>query len=345
MDIRSYFNSFKNADLVEGITETPLQCGYINSKNMFNMKSTSQTAIIFEKDYSSITLLPQVNRGAKAATQGKERKAETFALELGYFKHADRLTGDDIQTWRQVGRTDDETLARATAEKMEDMKRAYDQTMEYMKLRALQGVSKSPDGIVMADMYTEFGATQATVDFVLGTSTTNVDAKIRELKNTIAKNVKTGGAISGIEVLVDPSFFNKLISHPAIKNAYQYFAANTNILRDSESKYMPWGVMDWFTHQGVTFVSYDFTFNLPNGTQEVGLAADTGIAYAQGIKDLFRGYHGPSAKLSGANQPGQELYVRSYVDDRDEYVEFEMETAPLFVATRPASIVKPFTSN
>lgn len=345
MDIRSYFNSFKNSDFVDGITETPLQYGYLNSKNMFNVKSTNQTAIVFDRDYSTITLLPQVNRGSKVATQGKERKADTFSLELAYFKHADRLTGDDIQGHRRVGRTDNETLAHATAEKMEDLRAAWDQTQEYMKLQAIKGVAKTPDGIVMADMYNKFGITQTQVDFLLGTSTTNVDAKIRELKSTIAKNVKTGGAIGGVEVLVDPSFFNKLISHPAIKNAYQYFAAQTNVLRESEMQYMKWGVMNWFTHQGITFVEYDATFNLPDGSQELAFAADSGVAYAQGVKDLFRGYNGPSNKLSAANQPGQELYVRTKVDPDDEFVEFEIEAAPLLICTKPASVVKLVTSN
>lgn len=347
MNIRDYFNSFKNTDFVDGITQTPLQYGYINSQNLFNVKSTNQTAIIFDRDYSNITLLPQVNRGAKAATQGKERTADSFALKLAYFKHADRLTGDDIQGHRQVGRTDNETIAHATAEKMEDMRRAWDQTQEYMKLQALKGQFKTPEGIVVADMYSEFAITQTSIDFALGTAGTNVDSKIRQLKSTIAKNVMNGGAIGGVKVLVDPVFFDKLISHASMKNAYQFYmnsGAGNEALRDDTAEYMKWGVMDHFTHRGITFVSYDATFNLPDGSSELAFADSTGIAYADGVRDLFRGYHGPSAKMSEANQPGQELFMRTYMDDRDEYVEFELEAAPLYFCTRPASVIK-LTSN
>lgn len=340
MNIRDYYNDFKNADFVEAITTTPLQYGYINSLNLFNVKSTNQTAIIFDKDMSTTTLLPQVNRGAKAATQGKERTAETFALRLAYFKHEDRLTGEDIQSWRQVGSTDSETLARATAEKLTDMRLAWDQTQEYMKLQTLKGIFKTPDGVTMANMFTEFDITQTSIDFALGTSTTNVDAKIRELKSHIAKNVLNGGAISGVEVLVDPEFYDKLISHPNIKTAYQYYANNgSQALRDDMTRYMKWGIMDTFSHRGITFVSYDATFNLPDGTTELAFAASTGIAYARGVRDLFRGYTGPSNKLSEANQPGQELFMRTYVDPKDEFVEFEIEAAPLYFATKPASLV------
>lgn len=343
MTIRDYFNSFKNADFVDGITQTPLQYGYINSQNLFNTKSTNQTAIIFDKDYQTVTLLPQVNRGAKASTQGHERKVDTFSIPLAYFKHEDRITNEDIQGWRQPGSTDNETYGRVTAEKMGDMRLAWDQTTEYMRLQALKGVTKSPDGVVMADMFAQFNITQSQIDFDLGTSTTNVDQKIRTLKTGIAKSVMNGGAIAGVKVLVDPVFYDKLISHPNIKNAYQFYMANgagNQALRDDNTEYMKWGIMDHFTHRGITFVSYDATFNLPNGTTEVAFTDSTGIAYADGVKDLFRGYNGPSAKLSEANQPGQELFVRSYVDPRDEFIEFELEAAPLMFCTRPASLFK-----
>lgn len=341
MNIRDYFNSFKNSDFVDSITQTPLQYGYINSRDLFQTRSTNQTAIVFDKDYSEITLLPQVNRGAKAATQGKERTADTFALRLAYFKHADRLTGEDIQSWRQVGSTDDETLARATAEKLTDMRRAWDQTREYMKLQAIKGVFKTPDGAVVADMFSEFGITQTVIDFELGTNTTNVDAKIAELKRTIAKAVLNGGAINGVEVMVDEAFYDQLINHPQIKNAYQYYLnSGKQVLRDDMSDYMQWGIMDHFEHRGVTFVSYDATFNLPNGTTEEAFEDKSGIAIAKGVRDLFRGYNGPSNKLSEANAPGQELFMRTFVDSRDEFVEFEMEAAPLFFCTRPKSLIK-----
>lgn len=344
--IRNYFESFKNSDFVEGITQTPLQYGYINSRNYFNVKPTTQTAIIFDKDYSTTTLLPQVNRGDKSATEGKERTADTFALKLAYFKHEDRLTGGDIQGHRRVGSTEDQTLAAATAEKLTDMRLAWDQTQEYMKLQALKGIFKTPDGVVMANMFTEFGVSQTSIDFALGTSTTNVDQKIRLMKSAISKNVLNGGAIGGVEVLVDPEFFDKLISHPNMKNAYQFYQnSGAQLLRDDLSSYMKWGIMDEFTFRGVRFISYDATFNLPNGTTEAAFAASTGTAYATGVRDLFRGYNGPSNKLSEANQPGQELFMRTYIDPRDEYVEFELEAAPLYFATRPASIVAVTSSN
>lgn len=345
MKIRDYFDSFKTSEMVDGVTEMPTQYGYINSRNYFQMKNTSEKAIIFDKDYRSTTLLPQVNRGAKAATQGKERKADTFALQLAYFKHADRLTADDIAGFRQVGSEDSETIARATAEKLEDMRATWDQTKEYMQLQALKGVFKTPDGAVVADMYSEFGITQETVTFDLANPSADIDKTIRELKTKIAAGVKTGGAISGIEVMVDAEFFDKLISHAQIKNAYQFYVnSGSQVLRDNMQTYMKWGVMNEFTHRGVTFITYDAEFTLPDGTTEKSFEEGEGLALPVGVRDMFRGFHGPSAKMSYANQPGQPLFMRTYLDDHDEYVEFEMESAPLYFVTRPAAIKKIVTT-
>jgi len=339
--IRSYLDAFKTSDFTDAINSVENQYGYINSQNYFNTRSTGQTAILFDVNKHDITLLPQVNRGDKSATQGKEREVDTFALQLAYFKHADRLTAEDIQDWRQPGSEEQETIARATAEKLQDMRMVVDQTREYLKLQAFKGVFKTPDGKVVADMYDKFGVTQKEIAFALGTNTTNVTNKIQELKRYIGKNVKTGGAISGVEVLVDPEFFDKLVSHPDIKEAYKYYTnSGSQALRDDMSRYMQWGVMDTFEHRGVRFVSYDATFNLPNGTSEVAVAASSGHAYALGVRDLFRGYAGPSVKMSEANQPGREIFLRTYMDPKDEYVEFEAELSPLYFCTKPASLVK-----
>lgn len=339
--IRSYFDSFKTEEFTDAINQLENQYGYINSRNYFNMRSTSQTAVVFDVNKHNITLLPQVNRGDHSATQGKERDVETFALKLAYFKHQDRLMTEDIQGWRQPGAEIEETLARATAEKLQDMRMAADQTNEYMKLQAFKGVFKTPDGKVVADMFNEFGVTQEVIDFDLGDNTTNVDGKIAELKRYIAKNIKQGGSINGVEVLVDPVFFDKLINNAQVRPAYQYYLnSGAQRLRDDLSQYMSWGVMDFFEHRGVRFISYDATFNLPNGTTEDAIAANTGHAFALGARDLFRGYAGPSNKLSQANQPGREMFVRQYVDPRDEYVDFELEMAPLYFCTKPASLVK-----
>lgn len=122
--------------------------------------------------------------------------------------------------------------------------------------------------------------------------------------------------------------------------SYQYYMnSGKQVLRDDMSRYMSYGIQDVFEHRGVRFISYDATFNLPNGTTEVAFAPSTGLALPTGVRGLFRGYNGPSNKLSGANQPGQELFVSTYLDPKDEYVEFEVEASPLYFSCAPRTSI------
>lgn len=333
-------------DWTDEINEIENQYGFIKSQNYFNVKGTSQTAIVFDKNSHDITLLPQVSRASRDKTYGKDRKVETFSLPLAYFKHGDQITPEDVQGWRQAGEADaEETLANVRVEKLTDMRLAADQTDEYMQLQAMKGIFKTPDGTVVADMFSQFGVTQKSVDFELGTATTDIDAKIREVKAHIAKNVKTGGAISGVDFFVSSDFFEALIAHPKFREVYnQYQNSGAQRLRDDLSNYMTWGISDVVEHRGVRFISYDAEFNLPDGTTESAFASGKGTAVARGVRDLFRGYSGPSNKLSGANQVGRPMYVYEYTDNKDEFIDLELEMSPLYFCTKPNSLVEVTTS-
>jgi hypothetical protein len=345
---RDISNANKMVEWTEEINELENQYGFIKSLNLFNTKGTSQTAIIFDKNTHDITLLPQSSRSSRQPTVGKDRKVETFALPLSYFKHADAITPEDIQGIRAPDGGGDtaETLNRVRVEKLTDMRLAADQTDEYMQLQAMKGIMKTPDGAVVANMFTEFGITPFQVDFELGTATTDIDKKILEVKRHIAKNVKTGGAIQGVDFFVDSEFFDKLISHPRFREVYnQYQNSGNQRLRDDLSNYMTWGISDVVEHRGVRFVSYDAEFNMPDGTTEKSFEASTGTAVARGVRDLFRGYNGPSNKLAGANQVGQPMFAYEYTDPKGEFMDLELEMAKLYFCTKPQSIVRLISSN
>jgi hypothetical protein len=344
---RSLSNGFKLVDWTDEINNIDNQFGLINGLNLFATQGTSQTAIVFDKNTTETTLLPQVSRREGNTTKGLDRKVSMFSLPLAYFKHSDYITVEDLQGWRQAG-TPESAAAFATvrANKLADMRAQVDQSIEYMKLQAVKGVMKTPDGTVIADMFTEFGVTQNVIDFTLGTSTTDIDKKISQLKRYLQTNLKTGAAIQGKPVvIVDGSFFDKLISHANIRQAYlNYQNSGTQRLRDATNNMMSWGSVDQFEHRGVVFMTYDATFKLPSGATEAAIALDTGHVLPA-VNGLFRGYYGPSNKLSGANQAGREMFAYEYSDPRDEQHEMQVETAPLFFCTQPQVLVKVTSSN
>lgn len=341
---RSYGNGFQLVDWTDEILNLDNQAGLIGGLNLFRTQGISQTAVVFDKSMNDTTLLPQVSRRGRETTKGNDRKVETFSLPLAYFKHSDYITPEDIQGWRMPGTADgEESLARVRVQKLADMRAQVEQSLEYMKLQAIKGITSTPDGVVLADMFTEFGIAQTTIDFDLGDATTDVNAKISELKRSLQTNLKTGGVIRGINVVVDADFFDKLVSHPQIRQAYLYYASQRDINRESTNQFMSWGSVDQFTYKGVTFMTYDHVFKLPDGSTEAAVAANTGHVIPV-VNDLFRGYYGPSNKLGGANNVGREMFAYEFTDPKDEFHEMQVETSPLFFATQPQVLIKLISS-
>lgn len=337
-------NGFELIEWTDEIINLDNQAGLIGGMNLFRTQGTTQTSITFDKSVNDITLLPQVSRRSRETTKGSDRKVELFSLPLGYFKHSDYITTEDIQGFRMPGTpASPESLANVRVQKLADMRARVEQTHEYMKLQAVKGICATPDGVVLANMFTEFGIAQTTIDFDLGDATTDVNAKISELKRSLQTNLKTGGVIRGINVVVDADFFDKLISHPQIRQAYLYYASQRDINRESTNQFMSWGSVDQFTYKGVTFMTYDHVFKLPDGSTEAAVAANTGHVIPV-VNDLFRGYYGPSNKLGGANNVGREMFAYEFTDPKDEFHEMQVETSPLFFATQPQVLIKLISS-
>lgn len=305
--------------------------------SLFNINGSSQTAVLFDVNETETILLPAVNRGPKGSTYGKENSVRTYSLPLAYFKHSEYITQEDIQGVRRHGTPDGaEAINLVRAEKLEKLRRQFDQTSEYMKLQAVKGITKSPDGTVFADMFTEFGVTQDVIDFDLGTAATDVNSKVRQLRRLLATNLQNGGFVRGLDVYVDPLFFDKLVNHAEVKDAYKYYqATNQNggaqPLRDN--------LNEQFRLGGVNFISLDGSFKTGPSTTEQLIDDNTGHVVPQ-VEGLFRGWYGPSNKMELANRSGADMYAWEYRDPKGEYHEVQMESAPLFICTRPKALIK-----
>lgn len=346
MITRSLTNGSKLVDWTEEVNELDNQYGLINSMGLFSENGISQLSVVFDKNIVEHTLMSQSDRQGNRPTSIQGRKLETFSLATSYFNEVGQVTANDVQGIRDANTPDGaRNIASAVTEKMIDMRVKMDQTKEYMKIQAIKGVTKDADGNILANMFDEFSISQKEVDFDLGTETTDVDAKIAEVKRYIAKNAKAGGAIGKIEILCDPEFFDKLVSHPSMRTAYQYYQNSTvQLLRDDLSTYETWGVTDTFEHRGVRFTAYDATFTLPSGSTEDAFDASTGFSIVKGMRGLYRGYNSPANTLSGANQVGSPLFAYETRDPSDKFINVEIEAAPLHVLMKPQVSVKVISS-
>jgi hypothetical protein len=324
----------KLIDLTQEINQIDRQY-QIFDDTLFDMRPTTQTAILFDINATQTTLLPASERGGRGSTYGKDDTVETRALPLGYFKHNDAVTQEDILSVRLPGTADGlTTVDMAVADKLAKMNRQASQTMEYLKLKALsEGKCVSPDGTVWASMFDEFGITRSQVALDVATSTTDLPTKLREIKRLVRANLKNGGFFNGVDMYLAPDLYDAFVSHQSMSEAYKYFSATVNPMRDD--------ITDSFTTGGFRIHSLDGSFKLPTGTTEALVADGTGFIVPR-VEGIARGYYGPSSRLSTTHNPNavEQMYAWMWDDGKDQSVEMSVEMAPLVFPTEVASLIK-----
>jgi hypothetical protein len=159
--------------------------------------------------------------------------------------------------------------------------------------------------------------------------------------------------------MVSPSFFDALVAHPKIREAYLHYSvsnAKSDAVRADLARFETWGVVDTFEHKGIMFYSYDAEFTIDDGdgttsvVQGVGdtgsrdAVAKSGFSILRGVRKNYLGVFGPSNTLSGANSVGSEMMVFQHTDPKDRFHEMELEMANLYYLTRPQTSYRVFSS-
>lgn len=301
---------------------------------MFTSYETTQHSILFDKDSRTTTLLPSVARGPRHSTYGEDEVFETFALRLAYFKHSDYITPEDIQSVRMMGTPDGvKRLDVARATKIEQLRRSYDQSMEYMRFRLItQGKCVTPSAELIADLFTEFGETQTEITLDLTSTEFDLSLAIRQIKRAVRDGLNNGGIMVEPTIYLASEDFDALVTHANVKDAYKYFSATVNPQRDD--------IIEGFRHAGVNIIPLDGAFNLPTGVSEDIMTVGEGYAVPLSA-NIYRQYAGPSNKLNGANGGViSDLYAYEYPDPKDENYEMQIEASVLMLVEQPKALVK-----
>lgn len=338
--VRSFNTPYEVAEYTNQIENISPTWSYFNSTNLFDITPVSQDTIIFDKSLTTTTLLPQVSTRSRESVKEKGDSYQPFALVLPHFKDSLSIRPEDIKGFRASNTPDGaEQLANVRFKKLKRIRTNVDQTVEYMKLQAVKGITKSPDGRTVANMFTEFGVVQPTVNFQFSSGTFDVRQAIADIQDLAAANLQTGGTITNLSVMVSKEFFAALVAHPTVAAAFNA-QQGSNYFRDGNTTFGPHATTRRFDFMGVSFWTNNAVFNLPNGTQERAIASGEGHVVLEGISDLYRGYYGPSDKLHGVNQMGREVFVYEYPDLRDEEYELQYEFKHLYFLTQPKVAIK-----
>lgn len=338
MITRSFVNGFEIQDWTEELNVIPNEWGFITNMGIFQEESVAEAVIVFEEIDQNGGLIIDRKRGERAnVNNGYSRKLHTFPVP--HFPLDDYISPKDIQGKRAYAQQGPETLDAVRARKMERIRRDHAWTLEAARAQIITaGTVYAPGGTVTQDWNAEFGVTRLTVDFALGTSTTEILGKTESGIAQIQDNL-LGATMTSTVTFCSPKFFARLISHPNVKLAYQYFSSTPNPLRERLGG--PTDTHRQFDYAGTTFVEMRDTYN---GTQ---LFPDStnGQAWMVPVgSDVFKTFYAPCEKFGLVNTLGEQIYMFEYASMKGDKIEIETESNFVNALYRPAVVVA-FTSS
>jgi hypothetical protein len=341
-NIVDIFNNkaFSALELTNAINVMPNAYNRIEELGVFNNEPVATTQVAIQFMNGVLNLLPTRERLAPP-TYGMPEKRNVRSFVIPHIPHEDFVFAAEVQNILAVGGG---TLNPNVLENVQDlvnrklarMQAKHAITWEHMRAGALKGQLLDSDGSTIYNWFTEFGVTEKVIDFAFSNAATDVQSIIRSLYRYLEDSL-LGEVMTGIRVLTSPEWFDALISHASVKTAYQYFAAQQNILRED--------VRRGFNFMGITFEEYRGTATQMNEdkttTVRKFIPANEARAFPEGTIDTFSAYWGPADFIESVNAMGQQLYVKQATDlEFQRWVKLHTQSNPLFVCKRPSLLVR-----
>jgi len=344
MIVRSFGNGFEVQDWTQEINTIPNQWGTIGQLGIFQEESVAEHVVVFEEITKDGNLIVDRVRGERGNV-GRDASRKIHSFNVPHFPYDDAIYPMDIQGKRAYGSaTEVETFDAVRARKMERIRQNHAWTLEAARAQAIvQGTVYAPSGTVTQDWYGEFGvARPAATDFLLGTSTTEVLAKIETVIAQIQDAYGSSVSMTGIVCLCSSQFFSKLIAHASVKAAYQFYVATAG--QDPLRGRMAAGgsavpLRREFFYGGVRFIEMRDAYN---GTK---LIPDGEAYFLPTGTDAFRTYFSPANRFGFVNTLGEQVYYFEAADPKGTCYTIETESNFVNALLRPLLVVKANSSN
>lgn len=330
------FNVFSLSEIVAAINIIPNTYGRVNELGLMPVVGVTMPTVAIEEQNGSLALIPTEQYGGPGNVgQAGKRRVRTFTIPK--LVHDDAVTPQEVQAIRAFGSNEQASVAALLNQKLTTARAKHDITLEWLRMGALQGRILDADGsTTIFNLFTEFGITEKSVDFVLGTAGTEVRDKCMEVVRHIEDNL-LGDISQRVHALVSPEFFDKLVKHAKVKEAFANYQEASQRLGGDMRK--------GFTFGGITFEEYRGAATNTGGTSSRFIAAQDGRAFPIGTAQTFRTFAGPADFNEAVGSLGQMYYAKTLESKFNRGYEIHTQANPLPMCMRPAVLVKLTTSN
>jgi hypothetical protein len=324
--------AFSMASLTAAINVLPNQYGRVNQLNLMPARGVTTRTIMCEEKNGVLTLLPTRPVGAPASvgTQGK-RKLRSFVIP--HIPHEDDVDPSEVQDVRAFGSEDTGAVLVTTVnDKLTTMRNKHAITLEHLRMGALKGLILDSDGSTLYNLFTEFGISQTTTPFVLGTAGTNVRNKCLTVVRAIEDNL-LGEVMTGVHALCSPGFYDSLTAHPKVEEAFKYFQTNLN-------QNLAGDYRQAFSFGGVVFEEYRGQAVDAAGTVRKFIPDNEAIAFPLGTSQTFETVFAPADFNETVNTVGMPYYAKIEEKKFGRGYELHTQSNPLPMCYRPALLIR-----
>lgn len=323
-------DAFSAVSLSDSILERPFVPSRLRDMGLFSPRGIMTKSVAIEKKGTTLSLVQTSERGAPPESRTRDKR-DIRDLRVPHLAKEATVYAEQVQDVRSFGsETELEVVQSVVNEEVENVASEIDMTEENLMLGAVKGTILDADGSVIYNLFDEFDVTQVTpINFALGTSGTKVRGKCQQVRRTMSQELKAGNMPFRIHALCGDAFFDALISHQDVKEAYERYQDGAMLRADL--------TYDVFPFAGIMFENYR-----GSDDGDVGVADDEAHFFPVGVPNLFRIVYAPSPINGIVNSMGRPRYVLPNLEDtgNGRYQKFEVQANPLPYCTRPRTLIK-----
>jgi hypothetical protein len=317
-------DAFHYTKLVQAINKIPHVPTRLGTTGLFEPEGITTLSVAIEMQGGRLTLVPTAGRGTRGPAKNPERR-NIRDFRTVHLPQTVVIMADEVMGLRSFGSEQDtETAMGLLTKKIAVARTDLDLTHEYQRMGALKGLVLDADGSTLYNFHTEFGVPKTTFNFNLDQDATDVLEKCVQWKRAIEEQLG-GVMMTGLEVQCSAEFFDAFTGHPEVKETYK--AQQGSVLRTDRRDGFEFGQIFWQEYRGTV-----------NGTRFI--PAGRAIPIPRGVPGMFKSYFSPAPYMEAVGTEGLPFYMKAKTMDFDVGVEYDIQSNPLHINTRPEAIIE-----
>lgn len=322
-------DAFSVIELTEAINKVPFQPKRLGELGLFESRGITTTTVSIEEQHGKLALIPAAARGTMPTVNTK-RGRNMRSISVPHLPQNDAVMADEVQGIRAFGEEDAvEAVNDVVNDKLEALRANHEATHEYHRCGAIQGIVLDADGATpLYNIFDLFGITETEVTMDLTGDEDAIKLGVLTVQRHIEDSLGADTYVN-IRAICGNDFFDTLITSVAAKAAYNRWQDGQFFREQQRSK------KGGFEFCGCTWENYRGKI----GSVDF-IPSDTCRFVVEGVKGLFKQYNAPAPFIETVNTIGKPFYAKQEPMKFDVGIELHTQSNPLFLCTRPATLVK-----